>query len=251
MAPEPVELSPLPEGDRRTGVPAALAHPEAKMLAVAHRRQVGELAPVDEQRHAGIAEPERREPRQLGAQAERQLRARDDRIDAGRRCEVVVGQHIVGIRRERRRERIDTVRVDRKPCGGPVSAVPFEVGRARLEGAVQVERPQRPARALPAPLGSRNQHDRPVVALDEPRGDDADHAFVPVLARSDVAALPAPRFRPGVDLLDGVSEDPLLDHLSLAVQPFELLREPRRFVAVVGEQQRKRSLGAARVGPTR
>ena len=73
-SPQPVELRPLAERDRRAGVAAALAHAEAKVLAVADGLQVGELATVDEQGDTRVAQPERREPRQLGAEAERQLR---------------------------------------------------------------------------------------------------------------------------------------------------------------------------------
>ena len=49
------------------------------------------------------------------------------------------------------------------------------------------------ARALPAPVGAGDQDDRPAVALDEPRGDDPDHALVPVRAGDDVAAAGAAR----------------------------------------------------------
>ena len=68
-------------------------------------------------------------------------------------------------------------------------------------------------------------HDRPVVALDEPRRDDADHAFVPALAGDDVAAMAALRLRPLLDLRDRFAQDALLDRLPLAVQRS---RAPRR-----------------------
>ena len=58
---EAVELAAHAERDRRAGVAAALPHAEAQVLAVADGRELGELAAVDEQRHAGVAEPERRE----------------------------------------------------------------------------------------------------------------------------------------------------------------------------------------------
>ena len=75
---------------------------------------------------------------------------------------------------------------------------------------MQVESRNRAAGALPvalAPLLRRpgDQHDRPPVALDETRGDDPDHALVPVLVGEDVAATCSPGFGPSLDLLDGLA----------------------------------------------
>src|SRR5262249_6564599 len=216
--PQSVELRSLAEGNRRTGVAATLPDAEAQVLAVAHGLQVGELAAVDEQQDTGVAEAERREPRQLRAEAERELWPGHDRVDACRRREVVLRQGAVGVLGERRRERLDRLGPDRQPGGGAVAAVPLEVGRARTERAVEVEGRHRPARALPRAVGARDQHHRSVVALDEPRRDDPDHALVPLLAGDGVAA-PAPAaLRPRLDLLDGFSQDALLDRLSLAVE---------------------------------
>src|SRR5439155_22384178 len=116
---------------------------------------------------------------------------------------------------------------------------------ADREGVVEVERPRRAARPLPSALGPGDEHDRAYVALDETRGDDADHALVPVLARDDVAALTAPRFRPRVDLVHRSAQDPLLDGLSLAIQALELLGEPPGLAVILGEQQRERRFRAA------
>ena len=110
-----------------------------------------------------------------------------------------------------------------------MAAEALEVLGARGEGAVQVEGAAGAARALPVAAGrAGDQHDRPAVALDEPRGDDADHALVPVRAGDDVAAVRAALLGPGLDLVDRGAEDPLLDGLPLAVQLLELLGEPRR-----------------------
>ncbi len=70
-----------------------------------------------------------------------------------------------------------------------------QVLRAGAERAVQVERRQRAARALPVAVAAGDQDDRPVEALDEARGDDPDHALVPVLAPDHVAAPAALRAR--------------------------------------------------------
>ena len=60
------------------------------------RREVGKLAAVDEQRHARVAETERREAAELRAQLEPELRAGHDRVDLRDRPQVVVGEHRVG-----------------------------------------------------------------------------------------------------------------------------------------------------------
>src|SRR5262249_59998144 len=60
---EPVELTAESERDRRPRVAAALAHAEPEMLPFAHRPELAQLARVDEQHHAGGAEPERRQTR--------------------------------------------------------------------------------------------------------------------------------------------------------------------------------------------
>ena len=73
-APEPVELRAEPEGDRAARVGAVAADAEAQVLPLAHGREVAELAARREQRHVRIAEPERRELRELLAELEREPR---------------------------------------------------------------------------------------------------------------------------------------------------------------------------------
>src|SRR6266545_5010588 len=81
-APQPVEVGAHPERDRAAAVAAVLAaDAEAQVLAVADRREVAQLAAGREQCDAGIAEPERRELRELLREFERERHAaRDDRI---------------------------------------------------------------------------------------------------------------------------------------------------------------------------
>ena len=100
--------------------------------------------------------------------------------------EIVVGEQRVGVGAERPGERLELLGLDRQPRRGPVPAEALEVLGAGAEARVQVEGADRPARALPVALGARDQHDRPVVPLDEARGDDADDALVPVGAGDDV-----------------------------------------------------------------
>src|SRR5206468_5346036 len=98
---EPVELAAHAERDRGSRVTAALADPETQVLAVANRREVRELAAVDEQDHTRVAEPERRETAELGAEVEVELAAGHDRVDARHRLQVVLSEHGVRMRRER------------------------------------------------------------------------------------------------------------------------------------------------------
>ena len=86
LAPVAVEPRADAERDRAAGVEAVAPDAEAQMLPLAHRRELAELAARREQRHLGIAEPERREPRELRAELERQPRAaRHDRVDVRHR----------------------------------------------------------------------------------------------------------------------------------------------------------------------
>ena len=106
-----------------------------------------ELALLDQQRHAGVAEPERREPRELLAERQPELAARDDRVDRDRRPR--------GRRRSSTasacaanasRERLDVLGPDREPGGGAVAAEALEVlgAGARAPPCRSNEPPARP-----------------------------------------------------------------------------------------------------------
>jgi len=104
------------------------------------RRKVAELATRSEQRHIRIAETERREPCELGAQLERETCAsRQHRINVRCRTQVVVDQEPCRVLGERRRERGHVLRCDRQTCSGAVTAPAPEQCRTRAERAVQVE----------------------------------------------------------------------------------------------------------------
>ncbi len=74
-------------------------------------------------------------------------------------------------------------------------------------------------------------------ALDEPRGDDADHALVPALVGQDVAAPSLLRLRPLLDLGQRLAQDPVLDALPLPVQLLELMGQLSGLVGVLGEEE--------------
>src|SRR3954454_16537456 len=128
-----------------------------------------------------------------------------------------------------------------------MAAVALEVLRARAERAVEVEGGDRPAGALPLALvrAAGDPDDRAAEALDEARGDDPDHALVPVGAREDVGAAPLQRLRPGRDLGDRRAQDPVLDALPLAVQLLEACRGLLGLRLVAREDEVERAAGVA------
>ena len=92
---------------------------------------------------------------------------------------------------------------------------------AGTQRGVQVEGRDRPSRSLPVALRAGDEHDGTVVTLDESRGDDPDHAFVPVGSGHGIAASCALLGRPVLDLGHGLAEDSTLDRLAFAVQLLE------------------------------
>jgi len=138
------------------------------VLAVADRRQFAELAAGCQQRDVGIRQTEGRQRTQFFAKLERELRvARQDGVDDRRRDEILRAQQAFGLSRERVPERLDAVRRDRQAGRRAMTAEPFEKRRARAKSAVKIERRDRPAGAFPEAVPSRNEDDRPVIALDE------------------------------------------------------------------------------------
>src|SRR5262249_56381079 len=121
-----------------------------------------------------------------------------------------------------------------------VSAETLEVVSTRRERCVEVERCNGASRSLPEPLSPRDHHDRPVVPLDESRGDDPDDAFMPILAPQHVCATPLLRLRPLIDLLNRGAQDAVLDRLPVAVQTLRTVGERARLLSVLGEQQLER-----------
>src|SRR5713101_7593927 len=147
-------------------------------------------------------------------------------------------------RRTRKRRCFPSPTVASSPSSQPgasssTSGLPSPNGARRASSVppVEVEGRDRAARALPVALGARDEHDRSVVQVDEPRRDDADHALVPALARDDVRAAALVRLGPFLDLRCGLAEDASLDGLALAIQLLELVREAARLVGVVGQEQ--------------
>ena len=85
-------------------------------------------------------------------------------------------------------ERVEVLGRQREAGGGAVPAEALEVLGAGLKRRVQIEAGDAAAAAPTAALAvERDDHDRTVMALDQPRGDDPDHTGVPVVAGDDQA----------------------------------------------------------------
>ena len=85
--------------------------------------------------------PNGRELLQLLGEVQRQRVALGDGVDPDLGHEVLVGQHRVRVRDERRAERVDLVARDRQARRRLVAAVAEQVAGARVQAAEQVEAP--------------------------------------------------------------------------------------------------------------
>ena len=188
------------------------------MLALPHRAELGELAADGQQGDAGIPQPERRQALELRAEVERQLGAADDGVHAHDGREILLGEILGRAGGECLGKCLDVLAADGETGGSPVPAPAAEQAGARAECAVQVERRDRAPGARPLLVAARDEHDRAVEALDEPRRDDPDHPAVPVLAGEHVAAAALLRFRPLGNLGESLTQDPVLDRLAVAVE---------------------------------
>jgi hypothetical protein len=143
------------------------------------------------------------------------------------------------------REGIDPLRLYGETRGRAMPAPAAQVIGAGTECPVEVECRNGAARAGPVVLASRDEDHGTVKALDEPRGDDADHATVPVLTGHHVTS-PAPLgLGPLAHLRKSFVEDPLLDGLPVTIQALELGREAFGLLPVVGEEKLQGGPGMA------
>ncbi len=130
--------------------------------------------------------------------------------------------------------------VDAQAGGGAVAAEALEVLAAGREAGVQVVGRDRAAAALAALAVERDQDDRARVAVDEARGDDADHALVPALAGGDQHAVAALERAAALRSRRRGAQDRVLDALALAVAILDLLGQRLGVVARWREQQIER-----------
>ena len=204
----------------RPGSDAAAPERDAARARAARREREGDVAPLPHRRagrraaRSARAAPARGCPSRTGASR--------SSSSASPRCERVAGHDGVDplarhevLRRaasraacadERLAERVDAPARDRQARRRAVAAVAQQVGARRVEPAEQVEGRDRAPGAGALLAVERDQHRRPVVALGDPRGDDADHARDasrrrparrPPARRRRARGRPAPRPRTG------------------------------------------------------
>ena len=117
------------------------------LVALPHRARVAAAGGGHEQRHAGVADPERREALQLLGERQADLVAGDDGVDAPRRDEVLGRQRRRGVRLEGVAEGVDLRGEDLAAGGRAVAAVAAEVRGRRVQPGEQVEAGDRAARS--------------------------------------------------------------------------------------------------------
>ncbi len=226
------------EGDADRAVGAAV-EAEARVLALLpHRPHVADPGRRHHQPHAGIAHPERRQLLQLLGQLEAEADAADDRVDPLRAQQVLGTEDRRRVGGEGGAEGVEVLRPQRQPRRRPVAAEALELLGACLQRRQQVEAGDAAARAAAAALAvERDDDHRAVVALDQPRGDDPDHAGMPALAGED-----QPRGRP--QLLGQLAQVRLCRRVDLAlgrpplgVGPAQLDRDLLRPTGIVAQQQ--------------
>ena len=228
------------EGDGAGAVAAGLDGEAHVAALLAHRPRVDEPRGRHEQRDRRIADPEGRQPLELLGQGEAELVARDHGVDALGGHEVLRAQDRRRVRDEGDAEGIDVLARDRAAGRGAVAAVAQQVLGARVEAAEEVEGGDRAPRARPLGAVERDHHARAVVALGDPRGDDADDPGVPALAGQHVGGLLAEL----AHLRLGLEQDPGLGVAALGVGVVELVGDRRGALGVVGEHELEPGVGA-------
>src|SRR6185436_1173558 len=113
----------------------------------------------------------------------------------------------------------------------PVPAERLEMRAALAHRAVEVDAPDAPSGSAPDLAVERDDQGRPMKALRQPRGDDADDALVPAVAGDDDRA-PGPV----ADEAHRLADHRLLDGAALRVAALELRRERPRLHHVVRHQ---------------
>ena len=125
---------------------------------------------------------------------------------------------------------------DGEPRGHVVAAEALQQVAAGEQGRMQIEARDAPARALADVAVEGDQEGGPAVSLDHARGDDADHAGMPALAREHEAGI-ALQVGGLLDLLQRLVEHALVERLPLDVEPLEPLRQRGGLRRVVAEQE--------------
>ena len=230
----------MPEPDR-PAAEAAECDRHAQVAAVTHPLDPVHRGRGSKQRHAGIAQPERLQARQLVGQLERGLGRRQHGVDALARLQVGLGQGVGGVGGKGVGEGLD---VCSRPMVSP-AATRWPPNRCRwsrhaVEAGVQIVGGDAATGPLCLVVAHSDQDDRPAVALHEPRGHDPHHALVPLGRCQHVCPALPPLGAPRLELVERVAQDRVLDHLALAVERLQAGRQRTRPRLVAGQQQLER-----------
>ncbi len=151
-------------------------------------------------------------------------------------------EHSRGVALQRLGERGQPPAVDRQAGSGAVAAVALELAGAGMKRAQQVESGDAAGRPLSARAAVQRHEDRrPVVALSDPGGDDADHPGMPTLRRENVCRALAEARHLGLRFPRGS----LLHRAALGVDRVELLGDLDRPLRILGQQELEARVGAA------
>ena len=195
-------------GELHRQVRPAFAHP---------LRRPHELAAGDGEDGPAVALAEGCKPKKFPDDRLRQRRQRRPGIDRQARHEIGRSERVAGDGVELVGESFKVGHVHPQAGGHGVPAETLQERRARLQGLEQAEPRNRPARTLAIVFLGGDEHGRAVILIDEPRGDDADDAGVP-LPRCEHQGVGQGAVA-GFDHFDG-----LLEYLSLNDLPATVLR---------------------------
>ena len=128
-----------------------------------------------------------------------------------------------------------------QPGRHPVAPEALQQRLAFLESVEQVESLDRPAGTPSDVPVEGDDHGGPVRPLDQPRGDDADHARVPVVSPDHHRLITVPR--PGASQLPDLVEHAGVHEAALRVLTLQVVREPLRLVRIGRQQEPQPGVG--------
>ena len=215
------------------------------LLFGAHRADVADPGRGHQQPDLRVAVAERarggrtaRRPRGRGSRRRRRRRPARSAPAARRRATAAASA-----RKASRKASTDSG-LDLEARGGAVAAAADQVPLAGAQPGEQVVAGDAAARAAAGLALERDQDDRLVVALGEPRGDDADDPRVPALPRDHQRRVARVVRLLIAERLLGPAQDLLLGIAALAVAAVELGGDLARPLLVGGQHQLDAGVGA-------
>ena len=113
----------------------------------------------------------------------------------------------------------------------------------RDHGRTQIEPADRPGGALGDAIGDAQHHDRPMVPVGKPAGDDADDARMPAGPSRQQQRQPRPELR--LDGALGGVQHAALDRLTFGIERVKLFRQLGSLVGGIGGQESGTQVGLA------